>query len=286
MYRFWCPENTGNYWTILVAVDTLRLVTDSAEELEVRISGLRAEVRRAAAGGDRAGARQLRAELRRAESAWDAAVLGSMPEEASEAPGVPVREHVHRALTLLSVPSSPKLVLATHDAFFSGELLPARLTSLRRDEERSFRSAPYARPYYLCAALTTDLLAPARGLMAVSSWPLERRMVGPLSPRVGLLVSAVRLAEHLSAQPAGQTSGLRVLWRLAVSIPGISSAPDSLDPAKVIEAARRELAVHEDEDARQRNSAARRAADQLADPAAQLFGVRLGVADRRRIEVK
>ncbi|MFD3509349.1 hypothetical protein [Nocardia sp. NPDC058666] len=267
-------------------MDTLRGVMDSAEQLEERISGLRAQVRRAAAGGDRASARQLRAELRRAELAWDAAVLGSEPEEPAEAPGVPVREHVHRALTLLSVPSSPKLVLATHDAFFSGELLPARLTSLRRDEERSFRSAPYARPYYLCAALTTDLLAPARGLMAVSSWPLEKRMVGPLSPRVGLLISAIRLAEHLSAQPARETSGLRVLWRLAVSIPGISSAPDSLDPATVIEAARRELAVHEDEDARQRLSAARRAADQLTDPAAQLFGVRLGVADRRRIEVK
>ncbi|MGW4632673.1 hypothetical protein [Nocardia sp. NPDC004415] len=263
-------------------------MTDSAEELEARISGLRAEVRRAAASGDRVAARQLRARLRQAETDWDAVVLGSMPEEPEqvEAPGVPVREHVHRALTLLSVPSAPKLVLATHDAFFSGELLPARLTSLRRDEERSFRSAPYARPYYLCAALTTDLLAPARGLMAVSSWPLERRMVGPLSPRVALLVSAIRLAEHLAAQPAAESAGRRVLWRLAVSIPGVRGAPDALDPATVIAAARRELAVHEDEDARQRRTAAHRAADQLADPAAQLFGVRLGVADRRRIEVK
>ncbi|MFE3545586.1 hypothetical protein ACFXK0_21700 [Nocardia sp. NPDC059177] len=263
-------------------------MTDSAEELEARISGLRAEVRRAAASGDRVAARQLRAQLRKAETDWDAVVLGSIPEEPEqvEAPAVPVREHVHRALTLLSVPSSPKLVLATHEAFFSGELLPARLTSLRRDEERSFRSAPYARPYYLCAALTTDLLAPARGLMAVSSWPLERRMVGPLSPRVGLLTSAIRLAEHLSAQPATESAGRRVLWRLAVSIPGVTGAPDALDPATVIAAARRELAVHSGEDARQRRRAAHRAADQLADPAAQLFGVRLGVADRRRTEVK
>ncbi len=262
-------------------------MTESAEELETRIAALRAEVRRAAASGDRAAARQLRTRLRQAESAWDAVVLGSAAEpgepEHIDAPAVPVREHVHRALTLLSVPSAPKLVLATHDAFFSGELQPARLTSLRRDEERSFRSAPYARPYYLCAALTTDLLSPARGVMAVSSWPLERRMVGPLSPRVGLLTSAIRLAEHLSAQP-GEAGG-RLLWRLATSIPGVSGGPDALDPAKVIEAARAELAVHEDEDARARRAAARRAAGQLADPAAQLFGVRLGVADRRRIEV-
>ncbi len=283
--------NTGKHWTTLELLNTLTLVTDTAEELEARIADLRAEVRRAAASGDRATARQLRAELRKTESAWDAVVLGSIPEpaaapERADAPAVPVREHVHRALTLLSVPSSPKLVLAVHEAFFSGELLPARLTSLRRDEERSFRSAPYARPYYLCAALTTDLLSQARGLLAVSSWPLERRMVGPLSPRVGLLISAIRLADHLAAQPAATQAGQRVLWRLAVSIPGVSGAPDTLDPAAVIEAARRELAVHEDEDARQRIAAARRASEQLADPAAQLFGVRLGVADRRRIEVK
>lgn len=265
-------------------------MTDSAEELEARIAGLRAEVRRAAATGDRAAARQLRADLRQAENDWDAVVLGSIPQtpepDRADAPAVPVREHVHRALTLLSVPSSPKLVLAVHDGFFSGDLAPARLTSLRRDEERSFRSAPYARPYYVCAALTTDLLAPARGLMAVSSWPLEKRMIGPLSPRVDLLTSAIRLAEHLAAQPADAPAGSRVLWRLAVSIPGVRSAPDTLDPATVLEAARRELAVHEDDDARQRIAAARRAADQLADPAAQLFGVRLGVADRRRIEVQ
>lgn len=273
---------------MLEPLNTLTLVTDSAEELEARIAELRAEVRRAAASGDRATARQLRADLRKAEIAWDAVVLGTIPDEPErvEPPAVPVREHVHRALTLLSVPSSPKLVLTVHEAFFSGELVAARLTSLRRDEERSFRSAPYARPYYLCAALTTDLLAPARGVMAVSSWPLHQRMVGPLSPRVDLLTSAIRLAEHLSAQPAAQPAGRRVLWRLAVSIPGVTGAPDALDPAAVIEAARRELAVHEDADARQRRSAARRAAEQLADPAAQLFGVRLGVADRRRIEVK
>ncbi|MFC4127181.1 hypothetical protein [Nocardia rhizosphaerae] len=261
-------------------------MTDAAEELEARIAELRAEVRRAAAAGDRAAARQLRAQLRRTESAWDAVVLGSAPEDEPmpEAPAVPVREHVHRALTLLSVPSAPKLVLATHDAFFSGELLPARLTSLRRDEERSFRSAPYARPYYVCAALTTDLLAPARGLMAVSSWPLAQRMVGPLSPRVDLLRAAIRLAEHLSAQPG--EPGVRVLWRLAVSIPGVSGGPDTLDPAKVVTAAERELAVHADADASARRAAARRADRQLTDPAAQLFGVRLGLAERRGIEVR
>uniref|UniRef100_UPI002458CA55 hypothetical protein n=1 Tax=Nocardia carnea TaxID=37328 RepID=UPI002458CA55 len=228
---------------------------------------------------------RLRAELRAAEAEWDAAVLGG-PEPAEPARqlsgAVPVREHVHRALTLLSVPAAPKLVLAVHEAFFSGELVAARLTSLRRDEERSFRAAPYARPYYVCAALTTDLLAPARGLLAVSTWPLAQRMVGPLSPRVDLLTAATRLARYLAdhgSTPAGQ----RVLWQLAVSIPGATDGP-SIDPAVVLAAAERELEVHKDDDTQQRADAARRAERQLAEPAAQLFGTRLTVAERRRNE--
>lgn len=256
-------------------------MTPSAEQLEAQIAALRAEVRRAAATGDRATARQLRAELRRAEDSWDAVVLGATQEAQPVGSTVPVREHVHRALTLLSVPAAPKLVLAVHTGFFSGELVPARLTSLRRDEERSFRAAPYSRPYYICSALTTDLLAPARGLLAVSTWPLAKRMVGPLSPRVDLLTAAIRLAEHVAAQQHIEPSGQRVLWQISTSIPGISGAPDHLDPAAVIEAARGELAVHVDEDTRHRAAAAERAARQLDDPAAQLFGARLGVAARR-----
>jgi len=38
----------------------------------------------------------------------------------------------------------------------------ALVTSLKRDEERSFRLAPYARTYYICAALSADRLAPSR----------------------------------------------------------------------------------------------------------------------------
>ncbi|MCP2290643.1 hypothetical protein [Nocardia amikacinitolerans] len=266
-------------------------MTDAAEKLEARIGELRAEVRRAVTAGDRATARQLRAELRRTEDAWDSAVLGAeapraeeVPEEKTEAAGMPIREHVHRALTLLGVPSSPKLVLAVQESFFSGAVAPARLTSLRRDEERSFRASPFTRPYYVCAALTADHLAPARGLMAVSTWPLAQRMIGPLSPRVDLLTATIRLAERIAAQPDCGAGARRALWKLAISVPGVQGSPDTIDLAEVIDAATRELEVHRAEDARRRAEAARRANQQL-DEAARLFGVRLGVANRRRNEV-
>jgi len=165
-----------------------------------------------------------------------------------------------------------------HDAFASGPLVAARLTSLRRDEERSFRSAPHARAYYLCAALSADLLGPARGLLAVSTWPLERRVIGPLSPRVDFLTAAIAVADSIMRIPEPGPEAMALLRRFAVSIPGApassGAARSALVPARVSEAAHAELDVHAGRDQEQRRAAAQRAADQL-DDAAQLFGGRL-----------
>lgn len=248
----------------------------SPDELETRITELRAAVRRAMAAGDRREARELRGRLRESERAWDDAVLGDPPPAAEGgARGLlPVREQVHQALTLLGAPAAPKLIGSVYAAFFPGEIPASRLTSLRRDEERSFRTAPYARPYYLCAALTADLLAPARGLLTVSTWPLEQRIVGPLSPRTDFLTAAVRLAEHagrVTPSPEAQ----RLLWRFASTIPGaVTGTVGTVEPAALAAAARAELDVHREPDLRRRASAARRARGRLGD-AERLFGSRL-----------
>ena len=276
------------------------------ESLERRLGMLRAEVRRAAASRDAARVRALRAELRNAERDWDDALarledkqpaaedpamsqapLRTRPEGSGAAvvtagaatiPAagtlLPQREQVHQALTLLDVPAAPKLLSAVNEAFFAGLIPSARLTSLRRDEERSFRSAPFARPYYLCAALTAELLAPARGLLAVSTWPMDRRVIGPLSPRVNYLSAAIRVAESFlrirSPGPAAQ----RLLWRFAANIPGAADGARNMDPATVARAAQAELQVHADDDRAARTAAAGRARRQL-DDAGQLFGSRL-----------
>lgn len=273
---------------------------ESPEALERRIVALRTEVRGAVVRGDRPAARALRAELRAAEAAWDDALadledaagapepapvatpLPAAPLPAAQLPAaplhagplLPLREQVHQALTLLGAPAAPRLVVAVHDAFSGGEIPSARLTSLRRDEERSFRAAPHSRPYYLCAALTADLLAPARGLLAVSTWPVAARVVGPLSPRVDFLTGAARLAEHLDRLPHPGPAATRLLWRFATSIPGAGSGPDSTTPATVAAAARAELAIHADADRSHREAVAARARSQL-DDAQQLFGSRL-----------
>jgi hypothetical protein len=255
-------------------------VPTPVDALERRIDELRSAVRQAVLTGDRPQSRALRAELRRAEREWDDALndlADEVPPTPSAAPLLPIRDQVHHALTLLGVPAAPKLIVAVHGAFFAGEMAGARLTSLRRDEERSFRSAPHSRPYYLCSALTADLLAPARGLLAVSTWPLGRRIVGPLSARVDFLTAAIRVAENVERAP--NPDGRRLLWRFAANIPGAASGFADVQHESVANAARAELAIHEDADRSHREAAAERARGQL-DDAAQLFGSRLRLVSK------
>ncbi|WP_432829512.1 hypothetical protein [Dactylosporangium sp. CA-092794] len=252
------------------------------ELLERRIDRLRADLRRAATTGDRTQARELRAELRRVEHAWDAALAEleerapAVPRQHQAPPILSIREQVHHALTLLTVPAAPKLIIAVHDAFFPGELVAARLTSLRRDEERSFKVAPYGRPYYLCPALTADLLSPARGLLAISTWPLHTRVVGPLSARVDFLIGAINVAQRVAQLPDDAHDARRLLWRFAAGIPGATAAGGGggADPETVAGQARAELDVHAEADAADRAAAAARA-DERLDGAEVLFGARL-----------
>ncbi|MFB9470041.1 hypothetical protein ACFFR3_11025 [Nonomuraea salmonea] len=256
-------------------------MSDRLDDLERRIDELRAGVRKAMRARDGAAARVLRAELRSAERAWDAMVCGGPPAEesaegaAKEEPPrlVTVREQVHQGLRLLGAAAQPRLIVAVSEAFFGGTIRSGQLTSLRRDEERSFRATPFGRPYYLCAALT-DRLSPARGLLTLSTWPLERRVVGPLSPRVDFLACAVAVAREQASKEReqGAERGSRLLLRMARNIPGATDGTlGPPDPERVARAAQAELRVHVDRDTRDRAELAERAAAQLGD-AARLFG--------------
>ena len=249
------------------------------DELERQIADLRSRVRRALADRDRAAAIDLRAQLREAEYAWDVALQDlAGPQQAhalsaQQGPTslLPIREQVHQVLTLLMVAAVPKLIVAVHEAFFSGDLVATQLTSLRRDERNSFEAAPHSRPYYLCNALTADRMTPVRGLVAVSSWPVDRRMIGPLSARVDFLTAAIRVGEHLDRIGDPSPQARRLLWRFASNIPGAAGPFEAGEPKSVISAARAELDVHEVEDRRQREAAGQRARKQLSE-IEQLFG--------------
>lgn len=284
---------------------------EPVEELEERITALRAAVRRAVLEGDSRQASALRRDLRHAEQAWEEALdeageeplpspMSPMPPDGDGpaqrvaddggpqlaggrgrgGPLLPLREQVHEALSLLQVPAAPRLIATVHEAFFATTFPTSRLTSLRRDEERSFKTAPFARPYYICAALSADYLAPSRGLLAISTWPMERRIIGSLSPRVDFLISAINVAQAIEQIPEPVPAARALLSRFAANVRGSSSAGTAgrsfgpggtTDPQAVIRAAQAELEVHSDEDRRTRAEAARRAREQL-DDVQQLFG--------------
>ena len=290
-------------------------MAETIEALERRIDELRVKVREAMLSGDRALASAQRARLKQAEQAWEDALAeatakahtgpaGAAPHPGPEAsapseladqpdqpdqphqpdpPGslLPLREQVYEALSLLQVPAAPKLIATVHEAFFGSTFPTTRVTSLKRDEERSFRTAPFARPYYICAALSADYLSQSRGLLAVSTWPLELRVIGSLSPRVDFLTAASRVAEAIERIPEPPAAARRLLERFAASIPGASSGgagagagggggAGGARPAAVRKAAAAELTVHQDADARTRRAAAERA--RTLDGAEQLFG--------------
>lgn len=262
-------------------------MAETIEALERRIDELRVAVREAVLSGDKALASARRAELKRAEQAWEDALTATAPRQvlAQQAQGslLPLREQVYEALSLLQVPAAPKLIATVHEAFFGSTFPTTRVTSLKRDEERSFRSAPFARPYYICAALSAEYLSPSRGLLAVSTWPMEKRVIGSLSPRVDFLTAAIRVADAIERIPTPPATARQLLQRFAGNIPGAapvpgmlaSAGPDQVKPDVVRQAAQAELAVHSDADTRLRKEAAARARKQLAD-AEQFFGVKDG----------
>jgi hypothetical protein len=257
-------------------------VAETIEALERRIDELRVKVREAMLSGEQALASAHRARLKQAEQAWEDALAAaaeastgsgaSASAQTADPPGslLPLREQVYEALSLLQVPAAPKLIATVHEAFFGSTFPTTRVTSLKRDEERSFRTAPFARPYYICAALSADYLSPSRGLLAVSTWPLELRVIGSLSPRVDFLTAASRVAEAIERIPEPPSAARRLLERFAASIPGAGGPGGGARPAVVSEAAAAELTVHAGADARTRRAAAERAG--TLDRAEQLFG--------------
>ena len=255
-------------------------MTETVEALERRIGQLRVALREAVLASEHTRVTTLRGELRQAEGDWEDALAqvqhqagGPLAETTGAGPLLPLREQVYEALSLLQAPAAPRLIATVHEAFFAITFPTQRVTSLRRDEERSFRVAPFARPYYICAALTADFLIPSRGLLAVSTWPMEKRVIGPLSPRVDFLEAAIRVAEAIERIPAPVPAARRLLSRFAASIPGASDVTNRVDPQAVKAAAGAELGVHKEKDAMTREEAARRARHQL-DGAQQLFGTR------------
>lgn len=201
---------------------------------------------------------------------------------------IPLRDQVIRALQLTGRPSSARLVSEVTKSRWAERVDTAKLSSLRRDEARSWRKSQelpgrLARDVYVVPAMTYDRFTPVRGTIALSTWPTSLRLIAPLSPRVDMLHSTVALAEE-TLGVAGtnyEAPVMRLVARLGATIPGIK--PFGVEPQAVIEAARSELKEIEETDQLERAEAAERAHAQLG-PEALLFGTQIRTFTSRAAE--
>ncbi|MER0477356.1 hypothetical protein ABR737_03080 [Streptomyces sp. Edi2] len=248
---------------------------EALDAIEREMDRLRTEIRSAAEASDSERVTELRAQLRAAQNGWDALLPG-----ASAPTAVPVlrrsmksaREQVLETLALIGAPATQKTIRSVHHAFFGTTLATSSLVTLRRDEERSFRSRSSPRTH-VCPALAADTLRPVRSMLASSDWPLPQRLLASGSSRVNYLTMAVNLAEA-AERAAGEAHADAdaihdLLQGLALNIPGLSSG-EPVTAARIRTVAQRELAhlLPADQDARDR---AARAASQL-EAAERLFG--------------
>ena len=248
--------------------------------LHQEMKRLQRKLAAAIAASDVAQAERLLAQTAALERRRNRLVHGLLADQAGTSTTAPLRDQVIAALRLLGWPASVRLIADVAAARF-GEFIPTgRMASLRRDEERSWTRAPGARPAYVVPALSSDRLAPVRGMLALSSWPLEKRIVAPGSHRVDALRTLDRMVEAMDAEAGTPWSSQleRSIWRLARSVPGALDGGEKLDNAAVRAAIAAELAVLEPTDSAERAEAAERSRAH-DDEQASLFGTRWHVID-------
>jgi hypothetical protein len=262
---------------------------DALDSVAARISELRAATRQALISGDQGRTLEIQGQLRSTESAWHALIAtvpapanvfghAEVPTGAGAGFALPAREMVHRVLTLIGVPARPVLIQHIHRALFPGDLTSSSFTSLRRDEERSYNLAKGPRrPYYIVPALSTDDLTPMRGLLALSTWTPEKRVVGPLSDLTDYLSTASAVAYAVMRLEAAEHDPEHPAWHLLEGVAsGLDVGPElrkNISPMDVINAVERRARETETE-RMQDLSDRRRGAGLLAklSPAEQLFG--------------
>ena len=176
----------------------------------------------------------------------------------------PARQQAVDALSELGVPANPALIAEFCRAYFGSELAPRALASIRRDELRAYRAKSSTRSMWVVPALTTQLM-PARGYLALSSWPAWLRIHGTRSARVDMLRVLLVLLDRLAGLRAASTEVLRssreqqrarisdLVVKLGIGVPGLDHR---IDLATAREAIQDELDHIAPKDRAERDAAA------------------------------
>jgi len=242
----------------------------------------------AIAAGDRDEALRLTRELESALTGTTAPAADEAPSFSAEpavvamthtpVPARSSRQVIAGALAEIGVACRARVVTDYAEARFGQRVEPRTLAALRRDERRAWEKSS-ARPTYIVPALEGRYFQPVRGLLTLSDWPLERRLLGPWSERADHLAATAQLARQLAWLSERDTAVAErlapVVAEMAASIPGALDGP-GLDTARVESAAEAERKPLGERDEPWRREAAARARAQLPREQ-QLWGSAIGV---------
>jgi hypothetical protein len=256
-----------------IATKDSRRAMQLTRQLEARLGAdLDADQKREA-GGD---SRQEPADAQRAFAASPAVV----PVRRAARSTGSARQTVTAALAEIGVPVRARVVSDYAEARFGDRVDTRAFSALRRDERRAWGSSS-PRPTYIVPALEGRYFQPIRGLLALSDWPIERRLIGPWSERADHLAATAQLARQLawlSERDREVAERLApVVAAMARSIPGALDGRE-VDTARVEAAAEAELEEVAARDEPWRKEAGERARRQLSETD-QLWGAEVRVVE-------
>jgi hypothetical protein len=101
----------------------------------------------------------------------------------------PLRDILLETLAEANTPLNSLLIASVLQPLTGRAVPSTRFGTLATDEQKSFDSKS-ARPVYLCHCLTHDAGQAMKRYWARSDWPLEERIVGPMSGRILFLRGA------------------------------------------------------------------------------------------------
>jgi len=141
---------------------------------------------------------------------------------AAYAPAQSDRDMVVEGLTELDAISSPRLISDFVLARYGRHVNARLFSSLRRDErdawQRWTQGRGGSRLTFVVPALEGTFFTTSRGLVALSMWPLARRIVGPRTGRVELLRAARSVLSALAWMRERDTAAAVPMERLASSL--------------------------------------------------------------------
>jgi hypothetical protein len=241
------------------------MVDDLAKVLK-KTARLADEAANALRRGDSEAASRLQREAE--DALWRARRLGQRQVQHNSPARVPsARSRTVATLTELGVPSSPKQIAEYSEACTDERFDVRALASIRRDEQRSWRSGS-KRDVYIVPALEGEWFLAGRGRLALSHWPLPLRIIGPLSLRADHLRSCLQILRRINAEGVAADTAKRLTYLLgqyARSVPGALQDvwSNELDFTRVEHAVQAELKLIGGQDDNSRQHAAERAARQL-----------------------